>query len=813
MEDTQFDDEREQERIQEQENKIINKFLECRIDFYKKVEEDFKLFAEDPKLKMKDLYCKYPHLKKGPKLQKRSKKINVKALVHEIINHKYIQDKYKFSSEEKDTIYKYCIKKIRGLYKHAQAYKTAICNLEIIKGFSETNTISICVTKNTLEANEQWVQRLFKELDNRFPQKKITNKILIISSEKNDLDGNATHCNSLPNAWEILKKENDIKIIFVCSNQTRIEDVLSISESFMNLKETLQKKLRILHDEGHSTSEAVPAFRHIIENIILQPNVSSYTPVTASNHPLIDENNPLWNKVNIENGALNYTNFDDTKSNDPHYSSCSNAIQHTFEELKTKPGWRDYGITEIPGHIWLKLYASHYKTTEKSKEIVLIQEIQKSAQSFKSLGISSEIIGNIDEYIKNLETCSKEQLVEKYKNIDMEVRRQLDWCGFMKNKKEKEAVNNGMNMLNINNILGIEIFKTDELNIHIMSTPLRNIITEFLCEEAIRVHPTAIVLGIYGNKGDKYHLSYDDVKNMEVSDIMQSGEFNKKVYKLLKYLEEKGVELNRPFIFMGNYYPTGESLSYVSSDYGTIRSNTKLISTNAEEDYQEACRSNYMDKGFKDKYGPDWKMPEKYLFGHKQYIDNALSYERENDARIDDLKEKRDAGEGVNSICEIQITQSVSLPPAGGTVATPIKLTINDQDDPDIQELCRLKDNSNKSSDDKKTFMEQLKKCLDNPEKICEIDDKTGRFNFDNQELKYFRNYKNREGGPKKGNWKFNSYETHYKMETPFINSTNDIKTNECEILACTDKYVLKDDKGIVIELNQKNVWWIGYKY
>jgi hypothetical protein len=34
---------------------------------------------------------------------------------------------------------------------------------------------------------------------------------------------------------------------------------------------------------------------------------------------------------------------------------------------------------------------------------------------------------------------------------------------------------------------------------------------------------------------------------------------------------------------------------------------------------------------------PSWIAPEKYLIGPKQFIDNALSYELENDARIDEL--------------------------------------------------------------------------------------------------------------------------------------------------------------------------------
>ena len=92
--------------------------------------------------------------------------------------------KDKFSEDEINKIYKVCISKIRGLYKHAQALKTGFCNGQIINGFSEENTISICITKNTLEANEQWLLRLYKDLDNRYPQVKLNDKIIIISSKK-----------------------------------------------------------------------------------------------------------------------------------------------------------------------------------------------------------------------------------------------------------------------------------------------------------------------------------------------------------------------------------------------------------------------------------------------------------------------------------------------------------------------------------------------------------------------------------------------------------------------------------------------------
>ena len=803
---------------EEEQGDLIIRFSDYVKDFYAKVDEDVKKCSEDPTLKKKDLYIKYPHLKRGPKITKRSKNV-AKALVKDMLDNEYtlyLREKHKITTkEQKDEIYKYCVKKIKGIYKHAQALKTGFCNLQIINGFSEPNTISICVTKNTLEANEQWLQRLFKELDNRYPQKKIKNKIMIISSkkEKNDLNGNAIHCDSIDSACKILKRENDIKIIFVCSNIIRISDILEISQDFLNLKQSLQKNLRILHDEAHNQSEGIPAFREIIENIILQPNVLSYTPITASNKTIIDETNPLWNQQNIEKMALNYTDYDDTKSDDPHYSSCSKAIQMTFERLKTMPEWRDYSIRKIPKRVWLKLYKEYYNLLTKFSEDDLKQKIQEKVKLFKQDRILSRLIGNIDEYIQDIDGYSKEELINKYKMIDMERRRQLEFCSFMKNDKEIEAVNNGLNMLNANIILGTDIFKKDELNIHIISTPRRNVITQYLCEVATKTHPSAIVLGIYGNEGQKYHLSYDNVSDMEVSHIMDNGQFNEKLNKIINYLKSINVHLNRPFIIIGNYFPTGESLTYVSYEYGTIRSNTRLISTNAEEDYQEGSRGNYMDAKFKEK-NPEWVMPEKYLFGPAQFINNALSYELENDARIDSFRNSPPSSLNNGGNSDIQITQSEKQPSVGGNVAVPIKITINDPEHPDILQLIEIMNIKRKTDEDKIKFLKQLEKCKENPENICEMEDKTGKFDFQNQTLTNFRNYKKTEEGPKKGYWKFHNYQSHFKMETSFINSTGDVKENQCEILTCTDKYILLDENtGKPLEINHKGWWWMGYKY
>ena len=373
-------------------NKKINKFTSIIKKIYADVGKDFGACLDNPNL-LKTINKKYPHLIRQ-RLTKRTKKIEAKAYIHEILEKpeysKYIEE---FSRQDKKEIYRYCIKKIIGVYKHAQALKTGYCNLQIINGFSEKNTISIGITKNTIEANGQWLDRLFKELDNRFPHIKLNDKIMIISSKKNDLDGNATHCKDVNSAWKLLKRENNFKIIFICSNKIRISDVLEMAEDFQNLNIELQKKLRIFHDEAHNLKEGIPAYRYLIENIVIQPNVLSYTPITASNNSIFDENNPLWKKDNLENFALNYTIFDKTKSNDPTFSSCNKAIQISLETLKNNPKWINYEVNKFPKYTFITVHKNEIKLDSNILNTHNLDKLKirltKEIELFKNQNIST----------------------------------------------------------------------------------------------------------------------------------------------------------------------------------------------------------------------------------------------------------------------------------------------------------------------------------------------------------------------------------------------------------------------------------------
>ena len=748
---------------------IMTRFESLVNEYYQEVKVEFNKYKDKPedKGKLRNLRVKYPHLKRLKKLTKRTDISKCKAFIYELLNHEVITEK--FNEDEKRIIKEHCIKKIRGLYKHAQAWKTGICNKQIMNSFSEENTISLCVTKNTLEANDQWLIRLFKELDLHFPGANHKEQIMIISSKKNDLDGNATHCKNISEAWMLLSKRNKFRIIFMCSNKMRIQNISDITERFKSLKDDMMKNLRIIHDEAHNTKEGIPPFRDIIENIIAQNNVLSYQPVTASNktiHLEDDDENPLWRKDNLENNSYNFTEFDNTKSNDPKYSSCSDAEQISFNELSKMDAWLDYGITEV------------------SRELFM--------------SVTDEYIGRKVDDLTEIEL------------IDVDKRRKLEFCQFMKSNQEIKAVNNALNVLNINQLLDFDYYIKAERNIYIMQTPNRKIVTKYISEKAMEMDFDPIVLAVYGNQGDKYHLftSVDDIQC--VDDIMGEGEFNEKLDRLFNYLERNDMDLNRPCIIIGNYIPTGESLSFVHFNYGVVRGVTKLVSTNAEEDYQTACRGNYMNTKFKEN-DSNWKNPVKYLMGENMFIENSLSYEMENDARIDYL----------NSQEYIESTHNIVLPVVNpnldensdGIISIPVKLIIGDLTDPNIQELLKIIEIKRKDKAIKSHFTQLLRICIEDELIDCEIIDKSKRLDLNTMTLVDFRTYTHKDGGPTKGSWKFKNYQDHFAVGTPFMNDKNNHTTNDFEILIPKDMYILKDEEGKIIEKNSKSIWWISYKY
>ena len=67
----------------------------------------------------------------------------------------------------------------------------------------------------------------------------------------------------------------------------------------------------------------------------------------------------------------------------------------------------------------------------------------------------------------------------------------------------------------------------------------------------------------------------DSMNDIIVDDIMGEGEFNFKLFKLINYLKVNGYNTERPFIIVGNLH-TGESLTFVNFEYGTVRGVIRL---------------------------------------------------------------------------------------------------------------------------------------------------------------------------------------------------------------------------------------------
>ena len=815
------------------ENNCINIFRKRKKEKTLEVQEEFEKIKGDPAL-IKIFKTKYPNLQRRCQksrnyINKKSKKLYFYPLIKEWFE--ILKDE--FSEEDQKTIYKCVVEKIKGLYKHAQALKTACCNQRILSMMkSEEDTITICFTKNTLEANEQWFRRLLAEIKKRYPNKSLADLVMIVSSKKVNKD--VTHCGNMNDAWSKLSVENEFKVVFCCSNVTRINDILDLTTKYNNLIHTLRKNIRIIHDEAHNHKEAIPPNRDVIENIILEENVLSYCPVTASafvkEKGIADEDNPVWNLENLKSNGINYTEFDTIKSDSANYSSCGNARKFSCEELKEKSKWNPETITRVSTEVFIKVSTdipnfSKYSVEKLEKEIKRYFDPKSYKRGNYEWIEDLHRWEDVHAKIKNGVSVQKDILAHALRNLYINRKRELEFHHLVNNSgKEKEAMENGINYLNMNNLTKTEFYKPKEFGLYILNTPNRKIITRHLAEEALKMSYTKtslisqkkyvvnvslnpIVLAVYGNEGHKYHLLYDGIEEC-VDNIMVEGEFNEKLSKLLKYLKKKIVNTDRPFIISGNYNPCGESISFAHTDYGPVRAVLACTSRDSAEDYQVGCRGNTVNNHFVKEHGPDWKFPEKFLVGPKKFLENIMEGERQNDGHVDDLI----ACQGDMSDKEIQINMAYKRNEeqlGTGTVATPIKIEI-DPDSLRSSELEEIIRKNRRNEEDKINFMRILKAMVDDDDDDTEMNDKTGKFNWETYKLEEFRCYKN---GRIAENYRFEMYQNNHKMDAPYINNTNKILREQCEILTCLNTYVLKDKTGKITYKNKKRTWYMGYKY
>lgn len=225
---------------------------------------------------------------------------------------------------ELNPLLEHFITKITGLYKHGQTEKTSLCNLRILSNI-RLGKLTIAISKNTLDAKNQWEARLIKALKEMFPHAELKNYIIIVSSIKNDLNGNATHCKNIDEAISDYTRGN-FKIIFVCSNDARFHDILTFLKSYNGFSAERQLLIDIQQDEAHNREEGIPSKRTLVENIVINPYVESYVPVSASYDPIIDDAKCLWKKTNLDMYAIDYTKNSQTLSTSDNYSSISDAL-------------------------------------------------------------------------------------------------------------------------------------------------------------------------------------------------------------------------------------------------------------------------------------------------------------------------------------------------------------------------------------------------------------------------------------------------------------------------------------------------------
>ena len=744
---------------EQEEYELIDDFNKKLEQFYKKVEDDFNLYKTDPiPIRLRTFKSKYPFIKKS-KVRKDTDISKIKGGIFTILKNSYFDC---YTKNQKRHILNYCVKKIRGVYKHTQTKKTGYCNLQIKTGILEENTIMFCLTKNTLSANKQWSERLIDNLKHSYSVAELKKKVMLISSKKDDLNGHATHFKNFDSACTQFHKESTFKIVFLCGNKTRIHDVQRFAEFFgmFNDNNKLKKNIRILHDEAHHPMEGVPAYRDIIENILIKKNVLSYTPVTATGRPISEKDNPIWKRENLEKYALDYRKYDNTLSTDENYSSLSDANKITIEELKKHENWKDYGVTDFPEEQYKKIYP-----------------------------------GQSDKEVQ--EKCT------------------LGFCQWPSIKDEQEEVNIGLNILNLNKMIDNH-YEPNKFNMHIISTRCRKIVIDYLSKKAVRKKYKPIVFGLYGGKvvirykkDQKYWIDRGDM-----FDKCDSGEFNESLSKLFHLLKKNKITKHeipkRPIIFIGNYKTTGESISFVNYKYGTVKCVTKLLPTNAEEDNQTYGRKNYKIDLFV-RNNPAWEKPETFIIGHEQSIKNALEYELENDQRIKDF-ETRDTTDISNmpNISEDAFNDNINE--NSDNVSVPVKIRV-DSSEEGIQRILEITSKRSRNEADKNEIMNILNQLVYDDYSECSIDDPTGNFDFNKFTLNQLRSYKkNEQRETKKSQYKFTSYSNHHDLKTPFMNDRNNHKVGQCEMVICHDKYIVRKD-GEIVEQNSKNIWWLSYKY
>ena len=701
----------------------------------------------------------------------------------EVLSWTETQEKFVFDTQTK-LLLDLFIAKIKAIFKHGQTMKTELCNRRILSNI-KNKKLTIAISKNTLSSKEQWEIRLIECLKKEHPHINLKNMILIISSEMNDLDGNATHCKSVDKAIKLITKKNsEFKLVFMCSNNSRIHNIIEILESYPSTGLPIE----IIQDEAHNVEEGIPSKREMIEYIIMHPLVETYIPVSASPGKIFstDKDDYLWQKENLEYNAIDYSEHCNVISSSENYSSISDANLAYFSHYKIHSSYKDY-----------KIYEYDEETFDEALPV--------------------------DEYSNKLKWNTQEKI-----KLDKLRRRQLGYNPFLAG--EKEALNIGLNVLDnyytCTYTEGTEtktgtIILPGEFNLHLITTPLRVAFTITLIKHAIKQSYNPICVGLYRSKIIVWYKNSTNILKKELFGDFEENkglEMNNKLHQILDELRKKGEDVNRPFLILGNYKQLGESITFVNYKYGTVRSNTLLPSStqNKETNYQGFLRLNYMDTKFK-QVNPSFVHPPKWMIGDEISINDAISYEQENDDRVRSFQDGTHA-----ELVPAERPTEYSSKNSDKDISIPCKLMVTDMEDIHFEEIRKILAKDDRTKADKKKIMNCLR-ILESRGSLT-LSDPTDKFGFNTFTIKEIRTWKEHseeqrmerankqyekgeKNTPFEADYRFREYDAAHRIKSPYINNKSKISVNECDFLAAYDKYTLEDFKYTT------NIFWLCYRF
>ena len=679
--------------------------------------------------------------------------------------------------------------KIRCILKHGQSAKTEISCDKIVLDMRK-NKISIAITKNTLLANKQFTTRCittFKKCGYGKTKEEIKNKVIVLSSEINDLDGYATHCSSIKDVWDkIYESNNKFSVIFVCAHSTRINDISTLLNKYSSpvFNTSLIRPIVIQYDEAANDSYGIPVYRAEVEKWLLYSFVEEIIPITASTYKRlvdVDCHNLIWEENELIKNRFNFYNEDllntSITSSHDNYSSLNDAYQFSY------PGVIFDTIKSFDNTISRELFNEVYGKEKKD----YTKHGKLNAHNISLIG-------------------DEEQAVSAAKNIlDNRVIRY-----------DQERMINGEKEIIVNSDY---LFKKDEFNLHIMLTPKRKLVTRYLMAYACALDFKPVVIGLYGSS---FHFMYYDSdsklikstneghslkKNNETKEN-EVKEFND---QLADFLTRRSLN-NRCVIVLGNYETVGESNTFVNRRYGYVRSTICLPGCNLLPDqrYQFKLRNCFLINGFN---GLKKNDVVKFMVGPQESIDDALLYEELNDGLVQDLIDNNESLLSPSS--SIDYDELFKLKNINESSNIPVKYTVTDIDSKEFENMREIMRKGKRTTQDKQKFMDILNESINN-NTIAVEDNNSCKIDIKKFKMSEFRCYKNKQknttGGGGNGDdseekndpWRFETYERHVKIKHPLANGQ--LKSGQCGLYCCYDTHT--DKNGHV---NQQTTFYMLY--